>query len=71
MTIMTADQIERKVERALDRIDRKLMHGEIPQSTYDWLAKGIAEWADEQYKFNLGKWTPESARRRVGGTFGT
>jgi hypothetical protein len=47
------------------------MHGEIPQSTYDWLAKGIAEWADEQYKFNLGKWTPESARRRVGGTFGT
>lgn len=54
---MTEDQIERKVERYFDQIDAKLMRGEIPQSTYDWLAKGIAEWADEQYAAQRGEHT--------------
>ncbi len=47
---MTEDQIERKVEILFNRIDAKLMRGEIDQPVYDTLSKDINKWADDQYR---------------------
>jgi hypothetical protein len=46
---MTEDQIERKVQLYFDRIDAKLMRGDISQQSYDMLAKEINVWAEGQY----------------------
>jgi hypothetical protein len=45
---MTEDQIERKVEILFNRIDAKLMRGEITQEIYDTLAADIHKWAGDQ-----------------------
>jgi hypothetical protein len=49
MTILTEDQIERRVESMFDSLDRQLMRSAIDQATYDAEAHKISKWADEQY----------------------
>lgn len=46
---MTEDQIEREVERAMDKLDRKLMDGRITVETYDQEVEKLDRWADQQY----------------------
>lgn len=48
---MTSEQIETAVERKFDRLDARLMRGEVSQVEYDAEAKAISIWADEQYGF--------------------
>jgi uncharacterized membrane protein len=47
---MTEDQIERAVERAIDKLDSRLMGGEITQTVYDRQVDNIEKWAAGQYK---------------------
>ena len=47
---MTEDEIERRVERLFNALDRKLMSGQLMRAEYDRQAAEIAAWADEQYK---------------------
>lgn len=49
---MTADQIERKVEKMTDALDRQLMSGGLPQKEYDIAMKELAQWAERQYGWN-------------------
>lgn len=46
---LTAEQIERKVERATDRIDARFMNGALTQEQYDAEMKALDKWADDQY----------------------
>lgn len=46
---MTEDQIERTVERQMDRLDRQLMAGTINQTDYDRCVEVIDEWATEAH----------------------
>lgn len=46
---LTAEQIERKVERAFDSLDARLMNGSLTQAEYDREAKEINKWAEKQY----------------------
>lgn len=46
---MTEEQIERKVERATDYIDRQFMAGIYDQATYDKKMREVSTWADGQY----------------------
>lgn len=50
MAILTEDQIERKVERMIDALDKSFMNGELTQDAYDKEMKSIDDWAQEQYK---------------------
>lgn len=47
---MTEDQIERKVEREMDKLDRKLMDGLITQEQYDLEVDALERWSDQQYR---------------------
>jgi hypothetical protein len=49
---MTEDQIERTVERWVDRLDARLMAGLIDQATYNKIQALLAEWADHEYSWN-------------------
>ena len=46
---MTEDQIERKVERMMDHLDRLLIHGEITPKNYNLAARDLHQWAEEKY----------------------
>lgn len=46
---MNEDQIERKVERATDYLDRQFLAGVYDQATYDRKMAEITAWADRQY----------------------
>ena len=46
---MTEEQIERKVERATDYIDRQFMAGIYTQTEYNRKMREISAWADGQY----------------------
>lgn len=50
MAILTEDQIERKVERMIDALDKSFMNGDMTQEQYDTEMKSIDDWAQEQYK---------------------
>lgn len=54
LPILTEDQIERAVERAMNKLDGHFMRGEIDQATYDADVKHLDAWAKGEY-----------ARRRV------
>ena len=45
---MTEDQIEREVERKMDRLDTQLMGGVISQSYYDEAVRVLDKWAQQQ-----------------------
>jgi hypothetical protein len=45
---LTAEQIERRAERAMDRLDRALMTGIITQAEYDREVSIADKWAQIQ-----------------------
>jgi len=47
---LTEDQIERKVESAIDRLDRHLLSNQITQEQYDRDIVSIDKWAQQQYE---------------------
>ncbi len=51
MTPMTEDQIERHVERKVDRLDAAFMAGRLTQTEYNEGHREIARWADVEYRF--------------------
>jgi hypothetical protein len=44
--MMTQEQLERKVERYIDHLDRVLLAGQIDQATYDKTMRAIHAWAE-------------------------
>jgi uncharacterized membrane protein len=49
---MSEDQIERKVERAFDKLDARLLAGEISQSEYEAEVRKIDAEAQRLYRQN-------------------
>lgn len=49
---MTEDQIERRVERMMNHLDRVFLNGDISQSDYNKAVKDLSHWADSQYLAN-------------------
>lgn len=47
---MTEDQIERKVEVMMDRLDKQYMNGSITEGEYQAEIKSINEWATEEIR---------------------
>jgi hypothetical protein len=45
---LTEDQIETKVERFIDHIDRIFLAGQISQEDYNKAARDIEAWADRK-----------------------
>jgi hypothetical protein len=50
MTRLTEDQIERRVERAMDALDARLMAGSLTQAEYDHEVMILDKWASQQYR---------------------
>jgi hypothetical protein len=48
--ILTESEIELRVERQMDKLDRKLMQGEITQSEYEREVFILDKWSAQQYK---------------------
>jgi hypothetical protein len=48
--ILTEDEIEIRVERAIDRLDKMLMRGELTQEEYDREVWIVDSWSIQQYK---------------------
>ncbi len=46
---LTTEQIERRAERAMDRLDRGLMTGIMTQAEYDREVSILDKWAQAQY----------------------
>jgi len=47
---MTEYQIECRVERLTDKLDRQYMAGKITGEQYEQETRGIANWANHEYK---------------------
>jgi hypothetical protein len=47
---MTEDQIERHIEKCVDRYDAAFMARRIDQKAYDTLHSELNAWADNQYR---------------------
>lgn len=47
---MTEDQIERAVERMIDKADKKFLSGEMTDTEYDMEISIINRWSKEEYK---------------------
>jgi hypothetical protein len=45
---MTEDQIERRVEAIMDRLDMRLLRGALTQKQYDEGVVELNRWADQQ-----------------------
>lgn len=43
---MTEDEVEHRVEKMTNALDRQLMRGVIDQTTYDSAIADLARWAD-------------------------
>ncbi len=48
--ILTEAEIELRVERQMDKLDKKLMRGEITQSEYEREVFILDKWSAQQYK---------------------
>ena len=48
---LSEDQIERIVERTIDRLDRHLLSNQITQEQYDRDIVSLDRWASEQYQY--------------------
>lgn len=46
--MLTEEQVERRVERHMDHLDRLLMAGQMPQRDYDLAVKDLNEWAERR-----------------------
>jgi hypothetical protein len=51
---MSEDQIERRVERFIDVLDRALLRGDIDQQAYDELICEVDDWAYKAYQQQKG-----------------
>lgn len=49
MTTLTEEQIERRVEYATDRIDKKYMQGELSHDEYQAALKAMDKWSESEY----------------------
>lgn len=49
---MTEDQIERRVEKMTDHLDRCLMSGAMTQRDYDKNMRELNRWSEAQYFAN-------------------
>ena len=49
---MTESEIEIIVERAIDRLDARLMQSKITQAEYDYEVCIVDKWAEQQYQHN-------------------
>jgi uncharacterized membrane protein len=49
---MTEDQIERRVERKMDALDRAYMRGDISEPVYNAYIKQIHDWAEMQLRYS-------------------
>lgn len=49
---MTEEQIELRVERMFDQLNKKFMSGRLTEEEYRVECKKISDWADQQYKNN-------------------
>ena len=63
MNMLTEEQIERRVERHIDHLDRMFMDGQINRDTYDKAMRDLHEWAEakskeaERHQLYMGKGT--------------
>jgi hypothetical protein len=48
---MTEEQIERRVEKRTDAVDRDFMAGRLSQTEYDAAMRELTAWADREYRF--------------------
>ena len=48
---MTDEQIERAVERKMDRLDHRLMIRTLTQREYDEEVRRLDKWAEQEYRF--------------------
>jgi len=55
---LTEEQIERRVERMIDRVDARLMNGSLTQEAYDVAIEFVNEWAEREYRFRLREKAP-------------
>lgn len=49
---LTEQQIEHRVEVAIDRLDRHLLTNQISQEQYDRDIVAIDKWASQQYEYS-------------------
>lgn len=47
---MTEEQIERRAEREMDRLDKQLLSGALTQAEYDEEVRELDRWAREEYR---------------------
>ena len=47
---LTESQIEYKVEKAIDRLDRQFMSNQITQEQYDRDMLSLDKWAEQEYQ---------------------
>lgn len=47
---LTEEQIERMVERQIDRLDRHLLSNQITQEQYDRDIVALDKWSSQQYE---------------------
>ena len=50
---MTEEQIERRVEKMVDHLDRVFLSGAMSQADYDEEMRSLDEWAREQYQLTF------------------
>ena len=60
---MTEDQIERRVEKMVDHLDRLYMSGQIDTKSYNSQMRDLDRWAESQYQWAEAE---RRARRKVG-----
>ena len=49
---LTEEQIEARVERAIDRLDKRLLSGELSQSDYDYEVGKVDTWSIQQMEWS-------------------
>jgi uncharacterized membrane protein len=50
MTKQSDEMIERRAERLMDALDRRLMKGDLSQTEYDREVRALDAWANEEYR---------------------
>ena len=48
---MTEDQIERVIEKNIDKLDKALMRGKITEDEYDREIIRLERWGEQQQKY--------------------
>lgn len=53
--ILTETQIEYRVEKAIDRLDRHFMSNQITQEQYDRDIVSLDKWAEQEYQHSKSR----------------